>query len=331
MRLTIQDFISPLTASNSNTTWTQREGFWLTLTDEDGRTGTGEVGPLPGFSKETLEDCSFFLKKLEALVQEKNIFELSWQQVEEMLAKFPAALRCGIECAYVQVLSCLRQETVWQTMRTILQEMGGVLAPTGEIPLAFLLHGDSPNEVYANFFRAWENGFRTFKMKIGCRGQKKQEWEILDWLCRNMGEKGRLRVDSNGVFNLRQTEDWSRFLWKLNVEFWEEPGALPHFPHPALAQDESLLVSPPANFSSVLVLKPMLLGLFAAMRLIARYRDRNIVISHLYESAVGWNFAAALALAVGHTGLAAGLAPHAGLAEKDLLWFAKNRLEAGDD
>ncbi len=328
MQVTTRDFTFPLTASNPCTTWTQREGFWLTLADENGREGQGEVCPLPEYSKETLEKCKSQLKKLEVLLQEKSVFELGWQQVEKMGAGLPAALRCGLECAYVQVLSCSRQETIWETLRAILQEMGAILAPVGEVPLAFLLHGESCDEIYTQFSRAWEDGFRTFKIKIGGKGQKKQEQEILDWLSRNMGEEGRLRVDSNGVFSLRQAEDWSRFLWKLGkVEFWEEPGAVPHFPHPPLAQDESLLVSPPASSCSVLVLKPMLLGLFAAMRLIARYRDRNIVISHLYESATGWNLAAALALAVGRTGLAAGLAPHEGLAEKDLLGLAKNRLE----
>ena len=164
-------------------------------------------------------------------------------------------------------------------------------------------------------------------MKIGNKSQKKQERLMLTWLSNNIEEEGRLRVDSNGVFFPKEVQNWANFLTKIRVEFWEEPGAVPVFPHPPLAQDESLLNFAPVGFSSILVLKPMLIGLFATMRLIAEYRDRNVVISHLFESAVGWNFAAALALAVGNNGLAAGLAPHNALNEKNLIYFVNNRLE----
>ncbi len=327
MKIVVQDFSFSLITSNAKVKWTQREGFLLSLQDKNGRIGQGEVCPLPQYSKETLAECKDVLPKLQALLANKPLFDLQWQEVEKMTADFPAALRCGIECAYVQALAKSRRETVWQVLRSILLEMGGFLAPIGAVELAFLFNATTMEELEAEFWQAWEKGFRTFKMKIGDKSQKKQERQMLTWLAKNMGEEGRLRVDSNGVFFPREVQNWANFLTKIQVEFWEEPGAVPTFPHPPLAQDESLLDSLPEGFSSILVLKPMLLGLFTAMRLISEYRDRNVVISHLFETAVGWNFAAALALATGNNGLAAGLAPHSALNEKDLIRFVNNRLE----
>lgn len=327
MKIITQDFSFFLIASNVKEKWTQREGFLLSLQDDNGRIGQGEVCPLPKYSKETLAECKDELSKFQTLIKEKSIFDLHWQEIEKITTDFPAALRCGIECAYIQVLAEFRQETVWQTLRSILLEMGGFLAPIGAISLAFLFTATNLEELETEFFQAWEKGFRTFKMKIGNKSQKKQERQMLTWLEKNIGKEGRLRVDSNGVFFPKEVQNWANFLTKIQVEFWEEPGAIPVFPHPPLAQDESLLNIVPQGFSSILVLKPMLLGLFATMRLIAEYRDRNVVISHLFESAVGWNLSAALALALGNNGLAAGLTPHNALNEKDLIGFVNNRLE----
>jgi o-succinylbenzoate synthase len=73
-------YFNPIQKGNN-----ERKGLLLQITDADGATGWGEIAPLPGFSKETLQDAT-----REALEFKNNTeFQPTY-----------ASVRCGIELAW---------------------------------------------------------------------------------------------------------------------------------------------------------------------------------------------------------------------------------------
>ncbi len=54
----------PLAISNSGASWTTRHGLLLQLFCEEGLFGQGEASPLPGYSRDTIEECEAALTAL---------------------------------------------------------------------------------------------------------------------------------------------------------------------------------------------------------------------------------------------------------------------------
>src|SRR5690606_32701588 len=48
----------PINAQNARTSWQERDGAILCVSDDDGRVGVGEASPLPGFSPDTIDACT---------------------------------------------------------------------------------------------------------------------------------------------------------------------------------------------------------------------------------------------------------------------------------
>ena len=132
-----------------------------------------------------------------------------------------------------------------------------------------------------------------------------------------------LRLDANRTWPREAVRARLAALADLDIEFVEEPCVDAHtlegLPLP-LALDESL-VDPEIDLANVavVVLKPSLLGGFAACRAIAdraRTRGIGIVVTHGLEGPIGTAACAALARVIGDR--AAGLAPHSALAAWDV-------------
>jgi o-succinylbenzoate synthase len=73
--------------------WTRREGAILRLRDDDGREGFGEVAPLPGFSRESLDACTAALREVAAELVARGA------TVEESLVQLAGALPAPGEAA----------------------------------------------------------------------------------------------------------------------------------------------------------------------------------------------------------------------------------------
>jgi L-alanine-DL-glutamate epimerase-like enolase superfamily enzyme len=168
-------------------------------------------------------------------------------------------------------------------------------------------------------------GFRHFKLKLGAPGQLERELVDIAALRKRYPQLG-LRLDANGALSASEiTQAWQS-LSQLDIELFEEPGAVPDALLGALplGLDESLqgldeaaaLALLAQRRARCLVLKPMALGgLTHCWRLAeqARALGAGVVISHCFDGPFAWRAAAALALAL-PAGLAHGLAPHAGMA-----------------
>lgn len=83
-----------------------REGLFIRLKSETGRVGWGEVAPLPGFSKETLEEA------LEDLIEGNDSF---YPSVQWGLASAMLDLMYPIEVDAIPVRVLEKEKSKWVT------------------------------------------------------------------------------------------------------------------------------------------------------------------------------------------------------------------------
>lgn len=285
-----------------------RAGCVVELADARGRVGRGECAPLPGFSRDTLDDCVRELAGLSAPALALDAPLLP--QLRALPVRAPA-LRFAIETALLD----LAGQTLGRPLAALL-----AAPPRTAVPLSALLAGD---EVRAEAAAARARGIATVKIKLG-RVRGVAPAALRDAI----GDELALRLDAN------QAGAWTpRELAAARPELVEEPlagGLVGCDPRAlgelAVAADESLLA--PAAWPGLvplvhagrlraLVLKPMALGGFSAcfaLAALAVEHDVALVVTHLWDGPIALAAACALALALPGRVLACGLDRHAGLA-----------------
>jgi O-succinylbenzoate synthase len=262
--------------------WIAREGLLVRLEHADGRSGIGEVAPLPDFGTETADEAEAALRALGEWI------------APEALVAVPARLGCvrrGLEVAARAA------------------EGGEVTPARRHLGVAALLPAgrEAPTVLAA---RA-EIGFRVFKWKVGV-GAAADELALFDDVCAALPAGGKVRLDANGAWDRRVAERWLERCAERPVEYVEQPcfapaaagaearrraedlllGLAGDFPTP-LALDESLVGGGDverwvgAGWPGVYVIKPSLLGdLTGALDRLARARAA-VVFSSALETAVG--------------------------------------------
>jgi L-Ala-D/L-Glu epimerase len=298
-----------------------RRGLWLELEDREGNIGFGEASPLPGYSPDTLEACQ---RALEALAIE-HVDQRASDRATAFLARLAAArdllpralpaARFALETAVLD-LECKLQGCSPSEL------LGRPLSQS--VPVSALIDDLGPSAV-AEAHAQLARGFGTLKLKLG--RDVERELETLRLVADSV--RARLRVDANQSLSQRECSRILPALSQLNLEFIEEPcppsvwSSLP-LQRPRLALDESLQGMAPVDLpalversgASVLVLKPMALGgLLECLALAdcAEGLGLRVVVTHLFDGPIAHRAASLLALLVQGGGLAAGLAPHAGL------------------
>jgi O-succinylbenzoate synthase len=166
-------------------------------------------------------------------------------------------------------------------------------------------------------------GYSTLKFKLGRPGAFDAELGLIREVRRRVGPEVRLRLDANRAFPQSELAERLAALADVKPEFLEEPSdSLPDASPIPLALDESLSaldsLDPRLAARGVVavVLKPGVLGGLLRARELAR-KAASIglvpVVSHAFEGPLGHAAACELALALGPSRYAAGLAPHAAL------------------
>lgn len=311
----------PRALGNPRTPELERAGLVLRLTDTEGNVGLGEASPLPGFSAESLEACRLALEALSL-----GALEACFAAPGSLLARLERAralLPNGLPAAQFSLETALLDLTCARTRRSPFELFER--PALARVELNAVLDATLP-EAYESALELLGRGYTTLKLKLGTA------WEqALDTLIRLTEHSGlKLRVDANrGLGTLDLPRVLPR-LAELTLEFLEEPCApalwasLPAT-RPRLALDESLLGVTPDTLPSllraanaqVIVLKPMALGGFSEClrwAAAARALGSEVVVTHLFDGPIALRAAAVLALLVHSPMLAAGLAPHAGLA-----------------
>jgi len=260
--------------------WVEREGLLVRLEDEAGRSGYGEVAPIPWFGTETLEEAEEVLAKLGGAAEAASL-----EGIGE---------RYG--CVRFALASALSQD--WVTP-----------AEARRLPVAALLPAGKAALAAAD--QALESGFVALKWKVGVLAVS-DELVVLDDLLARLPAHAKLRLDANGAWTTRQAATVLERCAARPIEFVEQPcfaeasqgaagqrrvadallGLANDYPTP-IALDESVagLASLRAwlerGWPGVLVVKPALAGAPAdVLALLASHRA-DLVFSSAFETAVG--------------------------------------------
>lgn len=271
----------------------ERKGFILRLTDADGFEGIGDCCPFPEFGSESIEDVENVVSdfKLKVIINETEI-EKSINNCLLNYNKLPA-LRHGLEQAIINIICNKNKTTIDNLLNLKLKKRVNVNAAIG------FLNVEESVKAARNHI---EKGFTTIKLKIG-RSNFEEDFSVIKLIRETFGENIKLRIDSNGNWNLEEAIINLRALEQFDIEYAEQPVInlsdyikLKKKTNIPLAPDESIRsVKDAKEFIksgavSYLILKPMMIGgMLPTLEIIKQALTENIipVITSSFESAVG--------------------------------------------
>jgi len=277
-----------------------RQILLLALSDSKGNKGWGEAAPLHSFTNETLEE--------------------SRQAILDWLAdgnrNEPPALptaRAAIDGALLHLDA--------QAAGHPLHKRLDMTSPNS-FPISILLSGRTPNEITVAAQSAIERGYTTVKVKIGFADIEDDD-RMISALRHAVGPGVNIRLDVNGAWEKKNAINNLKRLEHLDIQFVEEPvsgiAALTEVrsasPIPIAADEtavslEDVTAIIAAGAADIIVLKPSAVGgIVVAADIASRVRSAGLglLITSLFESAVGVSHAAHLSSAIRATDLAPGL------------------------
>jgi O-succinylbenzoic acid--CoA ligase len=292
--LTVRDAHWTLDGRGAARGRTERAGIVVELRTSTGAVGRGEASPLPGMSRDTLDEVRTELSELSSATS-------AWPELGDVSAIFelatptraPAA-RFALEAALLDALAAERSTTIGQLL--------GAASQT--LPIA---------EVVDDVDGAKQTTARSLKIKVGDESFEHDLERVRAIAAAAAGTT--LRLDANRRWPRDDTRRRLAALVELPVEFVEEPcpdahrlldEALPL----RIALDESLAeLAPDAIFAALsspslgaLILKPTLLGGFSpclALAALARMSNKPAIVTHTLESPIGFAACVELARAIG--------------------------------
>jgi len=297
-------FTEPLTVKGHRIV--NREGIILGLqTSEECLTAYGEVAPLPGLHRETLESAE------EQLVEVLSKHQFANNSILPD-GLFPS-VHTGLEMAMINL------EAVRSGRNPAYSDMTEGAAK--HVPVNALLFGETEQVVH----RAKEYsslGYGTFKLKISA-GNIDVAIRSIDALHRMFGNSIELRLDANQSLSL---DEAIRFAGQIPIgsiayieepltkaeligEFYAKTGIGSALDETLWQKPELLHQIPPAAISA-LILKPNRLGGIAATLKLARYAKKHhllAVFSSAFESGISLSFYSWLAASATSKPAACGL------------------------
>ncbi|WP_017655475.1 o-succinylbenzoate synthase [Fortiea contorta] len=273
-------FLQPLVTSYGN--WEKREAIIISLTDEQGRVGWGEIAPISWFGSETLEQALDFCHQLPQTITQEIILAIP----DEL-----SACQFGFESALAKL----------QTEETFISH---TLTYSGLL---------TAGEGVLNQWRGlWKQGYRTFKWKIGV-GAIATELDIFHSLMHSLPPTAKLRLDANGGLSCEQTKTWLETCDNHpdKIEFIEQPLPVEQFSQmlvlnecytTAIALDESVATLKQLTevyhqgWRGIFVIKPAIIGSPSRLRNFCQQYKIDAVFSSVLETEIGRQ--AALQLAV---------------------------------
>jgi O-succinylbenzoate synthase len=272
-----------------------REGIILSLRDNDGKVGWGEIAPLPWFGSETLEEAYNFCDRLPQKITEETIFSIP-DGLSATQFGFESAWEGrgerGREGERARILN-----STHHTPHTTIQY--SALLPTGAAAL----------QAWESL---WERGYRTFKWKIGVAAIA-QELKWVEELMSLLPAGAKLRLDANGGLNWEEARSWLEVCdrsQRSQVEFLEQPLAVDRFEamlelsrlySTTLALDESVAAIAQLEecyqqgWRGVFVVKPCIAGSVKSLRRFCQQHEVDLVFSSVFESKIGRQAALRLA------------------------------------
>jgi o-succinylbenzoate synthase len=274
---------------------------------DGGRTGLGEIAPLPGFSEESLAQAR---DQFLALSREIRIKALMPQEPADILETIlDLDLYPSVECGIASALLDLRANVM-------------------QMPVHRLLTGRSVKSIACNGLIGLENrssasdaareaaqsGFQSIKLKFG-RPEFENDIEILRAAVKAAGPDISFRLDVNGGWQYEQARQHLETLSEYPIDYIEQPlpadqldelNQLQNESSIPIALDESIshVDAWDAFFEQsslrILVIKPTVHGLFflsPTFQTLAETHKVRLVVSSSFESPVGHAFLCQLAAA----------------------------------
>ncbi len=295
----------------------QREGLLLRLTDESGASGWGDAAPLPGFSRETLEEAQAFLVVAGKFLSGDAETAASPMTFMEGAKACPAA-------------SFAMGSAVWSH---------GAAAQGGrtpdQIPLNALLAG-TDEEILARAAELAAQGFGAAKLKVGGRTWQ-EDAALVRQVRERLGTDIHLRLDANRAWDLETALNFGHEVHACDIEYIEEPVQnpkdLPRFAEEtdvpyaldetlqeverAIGEDDLGSLRPILKGAAANVWKPTLTSLNPLDPTVNPPGPKRppVVLSACFESGVGIGALAQLAARSSGANVAAGLDTYNWLAE----------------
>ncbi len=290
----------------------ERAGVLVRIDSDSGVSGWGDAAPLPGFSRESVEEAETELTAWAGWLW-GAMFDPGGDDLESCLGGGLAAASPSVRFALETALASLSRRMGDGTAAEL-------ACFEGAVPVNGLLAG-SREQVLADARRLRDGGCRAVKLKVGGRPVE-EDVELTRAVRHVIGDAVGLRLDANRSWSLEQGVAFGRAVGTDGVEYLEEPLRDPAqlrelFDATGIpvALDESLLELRPDDLEGrrevgAVVLKPTLLGgLARAGEWAAGASALNIrpVVSSCFESGVGLLALAAFAWASTGDAVPAGL------------------------
>jgi len=291
----------------SSQTIHERNGFLISMSDEFGNVSLGECSPLPGFSRGTLEDSERILKGLQYQINGFSTEE-NLNSVSDLLSEFHLvpSLQFALEQAIIMLIIKSNKNFIKEFLRT---EKSSVAVN------AIIGFGEEEN-ILSSIGEKINKGYGTFKIKIG-RDDFDLDFRLIKKVRELFGYNIRIRLDTNQRWHMKNAASYLNQLSQFGIEYIEEPCdnlncnlQLANKSTIPIALDESIHSTDDAfkviNDSSInfIVLKPMIYGgIISSLQLIkeAGKKNKNVIISSSFESAVGKSALTLLAAVTNHS------------------------------
>ena len=266
----------PLTVPQG--TLSTRQGLILVLTDNAENQGFGEIAPLPGLHKETLEE-----------VEPQIISALQANTLQQQI--FSPSVQCGIEMALHDL-----QTQHSASNRERFQPLNALISGTKDT-------------IIARAIKAVQDGYTTLKIKVG-RHSLTDDIANICAIREAVGSNTALRLDANRTWSLETAIEFGEQIAACAIQYIEEP--CKHLADSAefarrtgirVALDETLYASNKAEFAERLnfpdellaayILKPSALGGIEHASNLAReanVRGADAIVSSVFESGVALRF-----------------------------------------
>ncbi|UJB68026.1 o-succinylbenzoate synthase [Acaryochloris sp. 'Moss Beach'] len=255
--------------------WSVRRGLIVTLEDDAGNIGQGEIAPLSWFGSETWEQAQDYCQQLPP--------QLTDTQILSIPDHYPAC-QFGLGSAW----EALTQNSVSASVQP---NICGLL-PTGRQALSAVS-------------KLWEQGYRTLKWKIGVEAPE-QEQAIFQQLIGSLPQQALLRLDANGGLTDESACSWlhlcDQVAGQITIEYLEQPLSPEQFSamlslsqqfQTPLALDESVATLSQLHqcvqqgWNGIFVIKPAICGYPHRLRQFCQSHPIDAVFSSVFESEVG--------------------------------------------